>query len=331
MADNDLITIDNTPSLALMLDSDVVNGDYYIRHYADYLPMYIGRGNPSADTVATYCQSIDLFLRWCRENKLPPLSARDRHMRVYFEVLRRRGVHKNTLATRLTGVRAFFMIAKKLHLIETNPCADLHFGAQNTNDALFRYYEPEKIQVLVNAFSEEPDEFIRLRNTLILLLMAVEGLRNVEVVRMNDQDIQWDTPRSILIHGKGHDAPIFPSDVTFNVLEKYLKVRPPALMEYGFTPTIINDNNHGHSRISRNGVRYVMNKALESCNLKVKGFSCHVFRHSCGTNLYESTKDIRLVQEQLRHSDPKITARYAHVHNRISQRYTNQIAPDVKI
>lgn len=331
MADKEIITIDSMPSLALMLDTDVVTNDYYVLHYAEYLPMYAGHGNPSEDTLATYTQSIDLFLRWCRENRLPPLKAKDKHMRAYFEVLRRRGLHKNTLATRLTGVRMFFTIAKKLELIEVNPCADLHFGPQNSNDALFRYYEPAQIQELVNAFSEEPDEFIRLRNTLILLLMAVEGLRNVEVVRMNDQDIQWDNPRSILIHGKGHDAPIFPSDVTFNVLAKYLQVRPPALMENGLTPTIINDNNHGHSRMSRNGIRFIMNKALESCHLKVKGFSCHIFRHSCGTNLYESTKDIRLVQEQLRHSDPKITARYAHVHNRISQRYTNKIAPDVKV
>ena len=54
---------------------------------------------------------------------------------------------------------------------------------------------------------------------------------------------------------------------------------------------------------------------------------CHVFRHSCGTNLYAATKDLRVVQETLRQRDPKVTARYAHVQQRMDKRYTSSIVP----
>lgn len=56
------------------------------------------------------------------------------------------------------------------------------------------------------------------------------------------------------------------------------------------------------------------------------GLSCHVFRHSCGTNLYAETKDLRLVQDTLRHRDPKVTARYAHLTGRLEHRSTSVIA-----
>ena len=80
-------------------------------------------------------------------------------------------------------------------------------------------------------------------------------------------------------------------------------------------------------RISRNGIRSIMNKALTACDLKHPGYSCHVFRHSSGPNLYKETKDLRLVQDTLRHRDPKVTARYAHVADRLSKRYTSKLVP----
>ena len=76
-------------------------------------------------------------------------------------------------------------------------------------------------------------------------------------------------------------------------------------------PTTVSDHCHNYSR---NSIRDIMNRIL---------------RHSCGTNLYSETKDIRLVQEQLRHSDPKMTARYAHVHERMTNRHTEKLAPKI--
>ncbi|SHK90679.1 integrase/recombinase XerC [Selenomonas ruminantium] len=330
MADNSIATLQDESSLALSLDTSAITPEYYVAHYMEFIPMYIGRGRPSMDTLNTYKASIDMFINWCVERNYPPLAAHEHQMRIYFHTLVSRGLQQNTIATRLTGVRIFFRVAKKLNFIKVNPCADISLGVAQTMDEHFRYYSPEQVQAVINAFAAEEDKFIRYRNTLIVMLMGVEGMRNVEVTRMNDEDVRWDS-MSIYVHGKGHDGIIYPCEETFNILEAYLDARPPVIPEHGFTPTIVNDYNHGNTRISRNGVRFVMNRALESCNLKVKGYSCHVFRHSCGTNLYQKTKDLRVVQETLRHNDPKVTARYAHVQERMSKRYTSKLAPKIKV
>ena len=137
-----------------------------------------------------------------------------------------------------------------------------------------------------------------------------------------------------MIRGKGHKGrlePIYPCDETFAVLEEYLKAIPMdrEIKKDGvLTPLILSSSNRNLlGRISRNGLRSIMNKALDACDLKHPGYSCHVFRHSCGTNLYHETKDLRLVQDVLRHRDPKITARYAHVADRLNKRYTSKLVP----
>ncbi|WP_284286707.1 tyrosine-type recombinase/integrase, partial [Alicyclobacillus fastidiosus] len=47
------------------------------------------------------------------------------------------------------------------------------------------------------------------------------------------------------------------------------------------------------------------------------GISDHALRHTAATLAYKYTQDLRGVQEMLGHADPKTTARYAHVIDRM--------------
>ena len=195
---------------------------------------------------------------------------------------------------------------------------------------MLHFYTPQQMNEIVHVFDEDADPFTRSRNKLILYLMGVEGLRNIEVHRACVEDINWEA-RAIMVRGKGRMEPIYPCDETFAILEEYLKSIPAEreIKKDGvLTPLILSSSNRNLlGRISRNGLRSIMNKALTACDLKHPGYSCHVFRHSCGTNLYQETKDLRLVQDILRHRDPKITARYAHVADRLTKRYTSKLVP----
>ena len=161
--------------------------------------------------------------------------------------------------------------------------------------------------------------------------MGVEGLRVVEVMRLSDEDIDWQRGR-IEIRGKGHAGLIYPCEETLELLKAYLEERGAVPQESRLTPTIISCSpNNAQGRISRVGIRYVINRALTAAGLKQPGYACHLFRHSCGTNLYQETKDLRVVQETLRQRSPKVTAKYAHVHDRMERRYTRGITPGVKV
>ena len=325
-----LTAVNQSEMPSLELDSSIITKEYYVEHYTEFLPRYISNGHPTKDTMVTYTQSINAFILWCEENKRHPLEMHDYQMRIFLQGLTNSGYADNSISRIVSAVRAFFYTAARIGLIRDNPCRDIHTGRTRTQDEMFKYYTLEQIQEVCNIFNNEKNKFIRFRNTLALYLMGVEGLRNVEVCRMNDEDVNYDV-KSLLVRGKGHNGIIYPSEATFQVLKKYLEYRPTPVKDGLLTPTFICDHRHGFKRITRGGLRLIMNTALEAANLKHRGYSCHVFRHSCGTNLYQQTKDLRVVQEQLRHRDPQVTARYAHVQERMTHRYTQELAPSVNL
>jgi site-specific recombinase XerD len=303
-----------------------ISPDYFLEHYKELLPRYVAKGHPSKDTLRMYECQIDIFIRWCGDHGRHPLAMTDYQLRIYREYLNQKEYRDDTIALKIISLRVFYAMAHKLKLISTNPCIDIDAPTAFTQDEMFNYYDMDQLAELCKAFEEEPNDFIRCRNTLILHLMAIEGLRNVEVHRANYEDINWDV-KAIMIHGKGHDNPIYPCRETFDVLNKYLDTFTLPEVKHGPTPLILShSNNNRQGRISRNGLRYIMNVALEYTGMKKSGSSCHVMRHSCGTNLYAATKDLRVVQETLRQRDPRMAARYAHVNDRIANRITSKLA-----
>ena len=330
---------ENAPAAVRRMDApsisvrqDAITPEYFIAHFYEYLPRYIAGGAPTADTRDTYELAIRLFLHWCMEQGLHPLNdVHDYQIRVYMEEMRTRGYSAATLMIKGAAIRAFYKVAQRLSFIAENPCADLQLRNPQHLDEDYKYLTVDQIKEICEGLAADKNELRRLRNLLIVYLMGVEGLRVVEVMRLSDEDIDWQRGR-IEIRGKGHAGIIYPCEETFGILRAYIETRGAVPPESRLTPTIIScANNNPKGRISRVGIRYVINKALTEAGLKQPGYACHLFRHSCGTNLYQETKDLRVVQETLRQRSPKVTAKYAHVHDRMERRYTRGITPGVNI
>lgn len=280
--------------------------------------------------MATYTQHIDAFVNVCRKAGRDPLKMHEFQILNYIKALYDTGHAEHGVGIRVTALRAFFGAALRLGIIQHNPCDNIHVGSWRKEDDQFHFFTQEKIQEIFDEINKDDNEELRLRNEAMFLLMANEGLRVVELTRMNDEDIDWEQG-VIIIHGKGHEGKIYPSFATMKVLDEYVKSRSLSLKEGLLTPTFVSFSHRNYgTRIQRNGIRKVMDNVLTALGYKEKGVSCHVLRHSCGTNLYAATKDLRMVQETLRQRDPNVTARYAHVQERMSRRATNAISPNIE-
>ena len=307
--------------------TEQITPNYFVEHYREILPMYISSGKPANDTTTTYFQAIDDFIKWCINMKIHPLSVRDYQFRIYIKFLNNNKYSQATVQLKIAAIRAFFSTAQKLELIKNSPCVDIKVHAIDLDDSKFKFITVEQFREVCDKIMQEPMKIIRFRNLSIFMLMAVEGLRCVEIHRLNDEDINFDM-KTIYVRGKGHNDIIYPCADTLKCIMQYLEERPTSKREGLFTPTFVSDSNFNRGvRISREGIRLNVNHILTISGLKEKGFSCHMLRHSCGTNLYEMTKDLRLVQETLRHQNPKVTARYAHIYNRLNNRQTEKISP----
>lgn len=310
--------------------------DDYEKTYTQLLPMYIANSRPSMDTLKTYQILIDKFIRWCHDHKRHSLFTTDDIARYYIHTqFATKNASASTMAVNTIALRTYFEIAYLRKLIEINPFQNIHVAASFHPDEDFFFLQTDQIGDLLKACEEEPDGFTRARSRTMVMLMGIEGLRRVEIHRMNDADIDWTFQKKIRIQGKGHDGYIYPCDDTLQSIQTYQYLRDKLLKEEdvhinhtGGVPLFISlcHRTLGH-RISRRGINHIIDTILKRANYKTHGASCHMLRHSCATNLYALTKDLRLIQETLRQSDPKMAARYAHKHDRMTRRYTGGIVP----
>lgn len=295
---------------------------YFLANYASIIKRYISNGNPSKDTMRSYCSAIDAFLDWCKKVNLNPFSANEQHILYYRSMLINQEYKAVSIKFKLTCLRRFYFVAQKYKLIETNPVIDVH--AQRDPDAyvpVLKYLTAKQLNKLIDSLDESNEKILRTK--AIVYLMAIEGLRTVEVHRMNTQDINFELS-TIYIRGKGHNDMIYPCPDTMKILAKYVNNRTyvPSYPTPVFTST---SNISKGQRISRQKIRASIDKALEDLKLKEPGKSCHMLRHTCGTLLYSETKDLQVVKQVLRHRNIEMTSRYSHIQDGMLKRYTSAI------
>lgn len=291
------------------------------------LPRYVAGGRPSVDTLEHYNAEIEHFFKWCSDNAFEPLKDIDEPTAfLYLDFLSKNGYADSSICLKISAAKTVYFVAQRLGLIEKNPFEYVRPRKPVNVDENFAYFNLDDLKEIYQSILRRHDPTAR-RDLAIVMLMSVEGLRTVEIHRMSDEDFNWNN-QSILIHGKGSNAYIYPCQDSLDVLNLYLETRPRPIPDEDGTPTFIGfSQKFFGKRISRNGIRWSINHVLAAVDKKTKGNSCHTLRHSCGTNLYAETKDLRLVQETLRHADPMTTARYAHVIDRPEERPTSSISP----
>lgn len=294
--------------------------------YKKLLPLFIAHGNPSKDTLRHYTDEIDNYLQWVDGNDFDAMAITDLDARIFLRYLIESGYSEASVNLKIAAVRTFYNIAKQTGAISVNPFADIKAKSPSYDDTDFIYLSNDEVAAICQSLANSTNA-VNLRNLSIVMLMAVEGLRTVEVHRMSDTDYNPKN-NALFIHGKGHDGFIYPCRDTLTIIARYLDVRPDPIADEFGVPTFVSFAKSAFGkRISRNGIRWSINNILRDNGKKQKGASCHMLRHSCGTNLYAATKDIRLVQETLRQKDPATTARYAHVNQRLENRATEQLSP----
>ena len=301
---------------------------YFLSHYPKLMERYISNGRPSEDTKRSYISAVKQYLDWCETLQLDPLKATEQQIIYYRGVLVNRNFKPSAIRLYLTAVRRFYYVAVKYGLIKENPAVDVH-AQRNPNAYLpiIKYLTLNQLQNLFNSINYD-DILKNARAKAIIALMAIEGLRTVEVHRLSVEDISvLNKQLVILIRGKGHNDPIYPSKFTSDLLRDYLSIRPaPTTALHELTPVFISDGNRGqHKRLSRRSIRREIDAALKLIQAKAPGISCHMLRHTCGTLLYEQTRDIQAVKETLRHKNIEMTSKYSHVQDMALKRYTEAI------
>jgi integrase/recombinase XerD len=287
--------------------------------FTTFLRLEVAHGAATPDTQRGYWSQVRAWATWCQTQACCLVTASAPAVKAYRQALVEADYQPVSIAHKLAVLRRFYAAVMAEGLRTDNPA----LGVQPPRDRratelLPCLAEGELLRLL--AAVPRTDTVPALRDRALLALLALQGLRTVEITRANVEDLYSGEPVVLRVRGKTRDRllPLRPDLAA--VLQAYLATRGEVCHDATGTPLVAAVGNRaGGQRLSRRGIRHVVDGYLRQAGLKRPGVSDHALRHTAATLAYKYTRDLRAVQHMLGHADPRTTARYAHLVERLQQ------------
>ena len=216
-----------------------------------------------------------------------------------------------TIQTYITSLRAFF---KFLSFKGYYPnIVDKVKGAKIRREFKKQSLTTEQSHSLLEVLKQRLDEKGK-RDYAILALMLTTGLRTIEVIRANIEDMtNIGDSVQLFVQGKGRDdksESVRLAPQVEEAIRDYLKTRPNAKeTEPLFTGT---SNNGLGERLTTRSISRLVKETMRSVGLNSKKLTAHSLRHTAGTLALLNGHSVQEVQQVLRHTNINTTMIYAH-------------------
>lgn len=270
----------------------------------------------SASSINTHRWSLKNFVEWAEREKLEHPSKFDRkrveayqlYLHEYSSPRTGQSLGINTQLARLGCVRRFFAWMCKSDIIPANPAADLDLPRKQARRIPKSLSRSEIDTIFAKPNVNSP---FGLRDRTILELFYATGIRRSEMVNLDIGDYDSHTRTLIIRLGKGGKDRVVPvGERAAKWVDRYLAESRP-LFDHLPSETALFMTGYG-SRYSSLYLGNWVKKLMVSCGINRPG-SCHLFRHSCATDMHRGGADIRYVQKMLGHERMETTQIYTHV------------------
>jgi integrase/recombinase XerD len=273
----------------------------------------------SPNTIKAYRDAFTLFLRFCRDVRgIAPEKLRLQQVDVPFveafldHLETERQCSPRTRNHRLATLHAFFRYVQTeepAHLLQCQTI--LAIPLRRHARAVVTYLSKEELTELL----AQPDlQTAKGRRDAVLLSVLYDtGARVQELINLSVGDVRLDAPAQLRLFGKGRKMRAVPMmDETVQILRDHLQENRLDCPEHFERPLFQNVQGQ---RLSRSGVRYILQKHLVTARKAVpslnRAVSPHTLRHSKGMHLLESGISLEMIRDFLGHADVKTTQIYA--------------------
>lgn len=263
----------------------------------------------------TYYWGMVQYFRWMQESGHAMKSMTPADVMSFKNFMVNKRLSPLTIGSYLTAVRQFYkwtentMLYPNIARSVKPPRGKKGFRKMHLN-------ETEASDMLAYLKSKS------LRDYAIVNLILRTGLRTIEVVRADVEDIRHKRGRRILkVWGKGYDDKdnfVILGDAVWNPIQEYLNTRG---LQSKKEPLFVTDGKgHRGARMSTRSVQYVCKESMKAIGLEGHEYSAHSLRHTTAVLILKNGGDWQDVQRVLRHSSPAT-----------SQIYTASIEEEVRL
>ena len=268
----------------------------------------------SERTLATYHRALKQIFKYLGDNKINTPSYDD--ILAFKKHLENNNRKPATIALYLAAARRFFSWLEQRGLYK-NITIGIKAPKQEKGHKRDYFNVQQLKDVLNNVHSK--------RDTAIMALLATCGLRTVEVVRANIEDLRILGDVTVLyVQGKGRkDKTEFVkiSDTVEQIIRDYLKTRD---VKTDKEPLFVsNSNRNKNGRMTTRSISAIAKTAIRKAGFNSSRLSAHSLRHTAVTLTLLAGQDLADVQAFARHSNISTTQIYSHAVDRMNSKCEN--------
>ncbi len=275
-------------------------------------------------TRQTYTRALGSFSSWLEKSSIKDVSGET--VRLYKLGLIEKGISPKTISTYLSGLRRYFKYCIDEGFMTDNPTKNIKNpkqGKGHTREAL----TIQEAKILLETINR--DTLMGKRDYALIYLMLKCGLREIEVIRANIEDLRpKDGSMVLYIQGKAwagkNDFVVIVEEVN-KVIKDYMDARGEASYR---DPLFVSAGNRSKGKITTRAIRERVNFYLIKAGIKRRTITTHSLRHTAASLALDAGAPIFEVKQMLRHARIETTMIYLHEYNRVkngAEHYIKQI------
>ena len=269
---------------------------------------YLSFVDVQGQSALTYTKSIKQLANYLRANGISE-PVREDILR-FREYLKETGHKNTTIQTYIVAIRLFFKWLQQEGIYPN--IADNIKAPKVSRDHKKDYLTANQVKEILNSI--DTDTLQGKRDYALITLLVTCGLRTIEVVRANKEDLQALGENTVLyIQGKGREDKAEYVKVpvqTEKAIREYLLARGKVS---GTEPLFAStSNNSKGQRMTTRAIRGIVKNAMVKTGYDSDRLTTHSLRHTAVTLSLLVGKDITEVQEFARHKNIATTMIYNH-------------------
>lgn len=289
---------------------------------ADLYQEWINYLDVSPKTVETYRRSLKQFFKYIYENGITQPKRED--VLSYKRSLQER-LKPATVQAYIVAVRLFFTWTEQEGLYPN--VAEHIKGAKVSKGHKKDYLTSGQVKQILGQIDRTTKK--GKRDYAILSLMLTGGLRTIEIVRANIEDLRTvGDSTALFIQGKGRQERnefVKIMRPVEEAIREYLKTRPKSTKDTDPLFTSLSNNSRGERLTTRSASRIVKSR-FKSAGFDSERLTAHSTRHTAVTLALLNGESLEEVQQFARHSSINTTLIYAHNLERVKNTCEQTIA-----
>ena len=280
------------------------------RMIADFVRYLEAERRYSPLTVRNYRHDVEQFLAWLGvdDARFEPQRITTDDIREWILYRTETGrVSAASMNREISSLRALFRWLLRTGAVGRDVVHPI--PSLRTSQRLPAFVPESRMNGIVSECECDSEDFVRERNSLIILLLYTCGLRLAELVGIDRDDFSADFS-SLRIRGKGDKERIVPmlEFVREKILHYIVLIERQNICISSEKALFLT---HKGKRISRTAVYRTVQEELDRAGVQGKK-SPHVLRHTFATHLLNGGADMREIQELLGHASLQATQVYTH-------------------